>query len=464
MMFRRNSVVFEGLEPRAMLSGSPLAMKAVAIAGGYELRIWGTELNDRICVSPTTTGFLVSNGTWQKQVTGAGLYKSIAVRAMGGSDKVTIAAGITIRTALYGGAGNDTLIGGSGLDRIYGEAGIDALMGGAGDDVFVTIGGGTDIMAGHGGNDSFWCDAAITDKINDASSAEVLAGSVHRVTSFLGIAAPGKGGVIKSYTPSIELMGGSLVDPRVAGGVTYKNFSSYPLFAEGGPSRDDVSQGYVGDCWYLATLSSMAGVNPSAIRERVVELGDGTYAVEFTRNNGGKAFVRVDGELPVGSWGGIFYAGLGAQNSIWVAVMEKAYACFRDVEATAAGSYVASYENLDGGWMDEAFSDLGYASSAVWSTTDAATLLNQIKSQLDAGKAVTLAIDAAGLGAPVVEDHAYSVIGVETDAQGTATSLLLRNPWGSDGAGSVGADDGYVRLTAAQAFASWWGVISADVG
>jgi hypothetical protein len=42
--------------------------------------------------------------------------------------------------------------------------------------------------------------------------------------------------------------------------------------------------------------------------------------------------------------------------------------------------------------------------------------------------------------------------------------VVLRNPWGIDGAGNDGVNDGYVRLTALQAFTSFWGVISANVG
>jgi hypothetical protein len=459
---QKNSVIFEGLEPRELLSNSPLGLKKVAIAGGYELRIGGTYGNDVITVSPTSTGVLVKNGTWQAGV--AGPLKSILVRATDGADKVTISGKIGVPTILYGGRGNDTLIGGAGHDRMYGEGGSDALMGGEGNDTLVTIGGASDVLAGNFGTDSFWCDSAITEKINDATSGEIAAGNVHRVAAFYKYNWQSPTGA-KSYQPSIELTGGNLPDPTIDDyGETYKayytNFATKPLFADAGPTRNDVAQGGVGDCWYLAALSSIAGVNPNAIRQSVVDLGDGTYAVQFTRNNGSKAFVRVDADLPVGgSWGGLFYANLGMQSSLWVAIMEKAYACFR-YESTA----VASYGKIDGGWMDEAFADHGFASTGIWNATDGTALLNQLKTQLSAGKAVTLATQGPALGAPIVdESHAYHVISVQTDAEGEM-SVLLRNPWGVDGAGSDGNDDGYVRLTAAQAYASWMGVISAKVG
>jgi Calpain family cysteine protease/RTX calcium-binding nonapeptide repeat (4 copies) len=461
-MNRRNSVVIEALEPRELLSNTPLALKRVAIAGGYELRIGGSYLNDQISVTPVSTGLLCKNGTWQAIMYGS--FKSIVVRAGDGADKITIASTITARAALYGGPGNDTLIGGSGHDRLYGEAGNDALMGGAGNDTLVGIGGGSDVLAGNGDTDSFWCDVAITDKINDATSGEIVAGNVHRVSSFYGIAKAISSAAVKLYKPSLELTGGSLVDPGMDTGLTYKNFATYPLFADAGPSRNDVCQGYVGDCWYLSVLSAMAYENPNSIRQSVVELGDGTYAVQFTRNNGDDLFVRVDADLPVDSGGELNYAWFGAQNSIWVAIMEKAYACFRDAEITSPSTYVATYSNLDGGWMDEAFGDLGYHANCVWTATNATSLIDEIQAELNAGKAVTLAVDNPASGTPLIGDHAYTVIRVQADADGNVT-LLLRNPWGIDGVSqSDGHDDGYVTVTAAQAFASWSGLISANVG
>jgi hypothetical protein len=179
--------------------------------------------------------------------------------------------------------------------------------------------------------------------------------------------------------------------------------------------------------------------------------------VEFTRKTGSKVFVRVDGDLPVDSMGRLFYADRGGQSSIWVAIMEKAYACYRNAN-------VASYGNLDSGWMDEAFLHLGYSPSSLWSASSATLLMNQIKAQLDAGRAVTLGTKLPELGAPVIASHAYSVVQVIADAAGTLKSLVLRNPWGMDGAGSDGRNDGYVTLTAAQAYASWWGLMWANVG
>ena len=97
--------------------------------------------------------------------------------------------------------------------------------------------------------------------------------------------------------------------------------------------RRDVEQGGVGDCYYLSVLSSVAKTNPTVIRESVVDLGDGTYWVQFTRRRQQRVRpCRWRARRP----GNFNYCltQLGAQESMWVAMMEKAYALFR----TGAGT------------------------------------------------------------------------------------------------------------------------------
>lgn len=439
----------ETLEARQMLAAHPLGVTTALVNGGLQLRINGTTRSDSITVQAVSGGVQVSNGAWSKTVGGS--FDSVAVRGGRGNDRITIDPSITTPVLAWGGIGNDTITGGSGNDKLYGEGGADNVNGGAGDDVIISIGDArNDLAAGGAGSDSFWVDAFSTEQVTDASADELAGGTVHRVSGFQTVQTSRRGKV-RSSRLTTELSAQNLADPAAGAGVSYRNFSSKPLFATAGPSADDVNQGHVGDCWYLATLAAIATTDANAIRQSVVELGDGTYAVQFANGNG-KVFVRVDGDLAVASWGGLQYAGLGAQGSVWVAIMEKAYTFVR-----YGGR--AAYANLDGGWMDEAFADLGYVSNDIWSATDGTELLGKIEEELAGGKAVTIAIRASADGAPVIGSHAYTVVAVETDEAGNKT-LVVRNPWGVDGAGNDGSDDGYVRLTAQQTIASFWAVIS----
>jgi hypothetical protein len=162
--------------------------------------------------------------------------------------------------------------------------------------------------------------------------------------------------------------------------------------------------------------------------------------------------VRVDGQLPTWSWGGLAYADSGAQGSIWVGVIEKAYALFR----YNAGSYVS----IEGGWMSEVYRALGRSSTTQWGADSGQELLQWIDGQLRDGRSVTFATYYDQATATLVGGHAYTVDRVEADADGNLR-LVLRNPWGIDGAAPSGANDGYVTLTAAQAVRSCWAVTSA---
>ena len=153
----------------------------------------------------------------------------------------------------------------------------------------------------------------------------------------------------------MDLLGQDQPDPAatgsVAAGVQWVSYADHPLFADAGPTADDVEQGGIGDCYYLSVLTSVAKTDATVIRESVVDLGDGTYWVQF-RKGGNNVFVRVDAELArLGDINYLPYAKLGAQESMWVAIMEKAYAFFR----TGAGTY----QSIEAGWMTEAYTALG---------------------------------------------------------------------------------------------------------
>lgn len=87
-----------------------------------------------------------------------------------------------------------------------------------------------------------------------------------------------------------------------------------------GISTDDVQQGGVGDCYFLSALAGLAKQRPQDIVDMIKDNRNGTYTVKL---KGGKVSVTVDKptnpELNR-------YASRGPNNSIWVAVIEKAYA------------------------------------------------------------------------------------------------------------------------------------------
>jgi len=94
--------------------------------------------------------------------------------------------------------------------------------------------------------------------------------------------------------------------------ITYKNFSSDPLFAASGPTLSDINQGYLGDCYLLSTLSSVAKTDPGLIKKDIVADGHGIFTVTFGAGTGTK--INVNADLPVWPDGQLAYAQLGNQE------------------------------------------------------------------------------------------------------------------------------------------------------
>ena len=449
----------EALERRTLLSsvGGLSVVEFALPGGGVELRVTGTGGDDSIAVSPAGAGVEVFDQVVGASSVFAGPYRSVRVDAGDGNDHVDVSGAVSTPAALHGGAGDDVLSGGAGADRLYGGDGADVLSGGDGDDVLVTLGGGAaDVASGGLGRDSFWLDKGkLADGAPDVTPDETLSGSVHRVGSFYASAALPT--AVRAATRVVALDGADLPDPLVSDpAFVYHRFADHPLFSAAGPSGDDVVQGSLGDCYFLSVLLSTAELDPTRIRDSVVDLGDGTYAVQFGMGKSKKT-VRVDADLPLWIDGETpAYAGLGADGSMWVAVMEKAFASYR--KGGARG-----YAGLDAGWMKETYNLLGSPSRTARSNSSD-LLIHYIQSELAAGRSVTYATSVTpSAGAPLVGGHAYAVEGVNLDGAGNPVSIRLRNPWAVDGAGNDGSDDGYVTVTAHEALASLMGVCSARV-
>jgi Ca2+-binding RTX toxin-like protein len=363
----------------------------------------------------------------------------------GGQSDDTI-IGSSVANVLRGNGGSDHISGLAGADAIYGGAGPDVLEGNDGNDTIVDVGGSqSDTIVGGDGLDTIWCDAESTETLQNTNFVdaflELVAGSVHRVGSF----ANGAGR---------DLNGENLTDP--SDGTGYVNFSNHPLFSTNGPSKDDIRQGNVGDCWLMATLSAAAKQSQIRIQQTVVPLGDGSYGVDFMRN-GAHEFYRVDGDLP--TWGGtetsgLKYADMGAQGSIWVPIVEKAYAFYRKHQDT--------YQSLSGGWPYDAFKALRASPTDIsWGSQD--SVMNQISAALYASKAIAVCTKGTITSdCPCIGSHCYTVDSMRTvrDHRGgttvITTYITLRNPWGVDGAGNDGnTSDGLVTITAAQFMANF---------
>jgi hypothetical protein len=277
--------------------------------------------------------------------------------------------------------------------------------------IITSVGGGATSISSSASNVSAWIDT--TDSFSGS-------GSVHSIGSLAG-------GVSKAA-------GAALANPSDSGATRDANASLWGS----GPSVADVNQGAVGDCYFLATLGAFAVSNPGFIADRAVDLGDGTYIVQFNQGVN-PVFVRVSDDVPTTNGTSYRFARPGASGSVWVPIMEKAFAYFR----TGANTY----SSISGGWMGDVFTAFGVASSSIGASNASETaLFSFVSTALASGKGVTFGTTVSS--PTLVGGHAYTVTAVRRDANGQAI-YTVRNPWGVSGT-SAENSSGYAELTFAQ--------------
>jgi Ca2+-binding RTX toxin-like protein len=467
-----------GVAPTRVNTGGYTVIGGLTLMGGATIDLSSTAPQT---VMGNQLSLTLTSGTGIENLDGTGWADSIK-----GNDRANVIWGLSGNDSIHGGAANDSIYGGNGADvlwqdsgggYLFGESGNDRLYagtaatylsGGDNDDVLTSIGGSHyDTVTGGAGLDSFWVDKEATETTPDVSADETAKGHVHRVGAFSTNAIV-SGNMSVIQTPSRDRLGQNLMDPSAMNVYAKMDFSAQRLFATTGPSIDDIDQGAVGDCYFVSALAAIAKTNPDKIQQIVTDLGDGTYAVHF-HQGGQDAFVRVDGELYAYSATSPVYAGLGTQGAIWAPIVEKAYAFFKNGQGTYAS---IAGGNGAGATPSEA---LG-APVTSFPTTNYATatdLLSAMRTQLLAGKAITVGGPAPLLpSTPMIQSddpnvstyhrgaHIYTLVSVSSDL----SSVVLRNPWGTDGGGSD-ADpyDGYVTIPANVLFFCSGGFAAYDV-
>ena len=199
---------------------------------------------------------------------------------------------------------------------------------------------------------------------------------------------------------------------------------------------NDIRQGSLGNCWFMSACAVLTQ-KPEALMAVFVtrEYNEqGVYGLRFFKN-GKVANVTVDDWLPIQQYGPQHIDTLFAKpkdaKAIWVMLIEKAFAKLHH-----------SYQNIEGGWIDDALVDLagGVADRIRW--TDEKT-----KTAIHDGSLWTMLLKyhssgfLLGCGSPVgasdseadaspfgiVQSHAYSILNLV--AVDGIQLIQVRNPW-----------------------------------
>jgi uncharacterized protein YukE len=186
----------------------------------------------------------------------------------------------------------------------------------------------------------------------------------------------------------------------------------------------NMSQGQLGDCWFLAAAGAVAAADPEWIRDHMWQNPDGTWTVKLYKD-GDPVYIQVEPTVPENS----VKDADGDDN--WLSVYEKA----------AAEYFGGDYEDIDGGWPDDAFEAITGQKSEDLGESN----LDDIRDSLaDGPVSVTTEgedsfwwwqndVDDPG----IVPNHAYIVDTVENhvnpDTGEEEQMIHLLNPWGPNG-------------------------------
>ncbi|HEY6738808.1 MAG TPA: hypothetical protein VI076_08145, partial [Actinopolymorphaceae bacterium] len=251
-----------------------------------------------------------------------------------------------------------------------------------------------------------------------------------------------------------------------------------PLF-DGPPAREQVAQGYVGDCGVLATVGAVAGPRPDDIRNAIKDVGDGKFEVTLhdvtpatrqdpvARPTGETTTYVVSDDIPVApGLPGRPPAGVQASTCGWPALLEKTVAAqdqtwepkqksdwdnawtnvhkyFVDNERFGKGlppspqDAPTGYDRIDIGstayQRADLLAELTGEEAEVRDIPDEQqgeqALLDEFRDRLDAGKPVLVGTRGMLSGSElmpygVYAGHAYEVTKIDGD------KIHLRNPWG----------------------------------
>ncbi len=433
------------LEPRQLLT-------ATAVLQDGLLSVTGGPAADVISVRPRGATLEVIDSRIVVATFAASTVSRVQLNGLTGNDQLTIDPAVLVPVTLDGGPGDDTLTAiGTRPRTLIDAAGKNAFW--AGPSATVKGTGGTNRLA------SFRNDGDAKLIRSDGKTVRFGLDDLNRqvddvVKQTKTLATKAKKSAKKAAASAVKAVDDGVMkisDPAVTNTrFTYGNFASKPLFATDNiASPADPHQGYLNDCYLVASLSSVAQFSPQTIRQTITDLGDGTYAVRlFTGRTA--SYYRVDADLPTrpGGTGSLAYAKLGTNDALWVSLVEKAF-------ATAQGS---SYKSLDnGGWMADVYASLGFVAKSALGFASPLSLLTFVAAELARGNPMTYATQDRVSMPELTGNHAYSIDSIVTNAAGAPIGIKLRNPWASGG----NDGGGYTTVLGADALSNTAGIVSA---
>lgn len=229
------------------------------------------------------------------------------------------------------------------------------------------------------------------------------------------------------------------------------------LYGSSGRARiGDIDQGRFGSCAFLAALSATFGRQSSdagnaissIIDSMILDNGDNTYTIRFFNSDRNAEYVTVDRQIATYK-GQLFGARANGStnpyatnNIIWVSLVERAYAQWREWREGQPG-----YNLMGNG--DNLSRPLTFVSGKA--ANDYATSnisFSMIETALRNGQAINTARIGENTNL-IIGYHAYSITNAYLNSSGQQR-IVMRNPWGVDGYSwqtKSGVDDGFIDMS-----------------
>ena len=217
-----------------------------------------------------------------------------------------------------------------------------------------------------------------------------------------------------------------------------------------GVGWQDIDQGAVGDCYFMAGLAAVARTDHTIIDSMITDNGDDTFTVRFY-NNGNADYVTVDRFLPT-KGNSFFYANNSSgkrfddnTNELWDALIEKAYAQVNE-SGWLGRDNTNSYAGINNGFSAPVLSQITGRGSegnrhvssgaSFWGKDDIGYIINAF----NANKPVAFGTSGDVNDSRIISKHAYTLV----DYNAETGLFTLFNPWGintSNGLISLSQDE-----------------------
>jgi len=251
----------------------------------------------------------------------------------------------------------------------------------------------------------------------------------------------------------MPIVGGDTANSQASSGVFDYATATGPLFVAGA-APSDINQGQAGDCYLVAALGAIAGVDPSIIVSAFIDNGNGTWGVRFYLG-GTPVYVTVNQSVPVKTNGQVAVAS-NAPHSLtgesWVTLFEKAYVQLNgqaNIDNARNWTGEESYQAIEGGWANpiRQVANLGYTyyssyytgipdayKTAEHTSTNPLTYKQTIIDALNQGAVGWLGsfgntTDPGNGKRNLVAGHAFMIL----DYDAGTDQFTIRNPWGGSG-------------------------------